>query len=124
MEQLLLHLFGDYITQTDWMAREKTKRWWPAVVHVTVYSLPFMLITDSWRALAFIWLTHLLIDRLALARYLIFAKNWINQPSLSWDDCFPTGYPNTIPPYMSAWLFIITDNTLHLMCNYAAIRWL
>jgi len=23
MEQLLLHLIGDYITQTDWMARKK-----------------------------------------------------------------------------------------------------
>jgi hypothetical protein len=124
VEQLLLHLVGDYITQTDWMAREKTKRWWPALVHVTVYSLPFMLLTDSWRALVFIWLTHLLIDRLALARFLIFAKNWINQPSLTWEECSPTGYPNTIPPFMSTWLFIITDNTMHLLCNYAALRWL
>lgn len=124
LEQLLLHLLGDYVTQTDWMAREKTKRWAPALVHVTVYTLPFLLLTTSVNALIFIWGSHLLIDRLALARYLIFAKNWINQPSLKWKDCSPTGYPNWTPPYISAWLFIITDNTLHLMCNYFAIGWL
>lgn len=124
MEQLLLHLLGDYVTQTDWMAREKTKRWVPALVHVTVYTLPFLLLTTSVNALVFIWCSHLLIDRLALAKYLIFAKNWINQPSLTWKDCGPTGYPNWTLPYISAWLFIITDNTLHLMCNYFAIGWL
>lgn len=124
MEQLLLHLVGDYLTQTDWMAREKTRRWWPAVVHVTVYTLPFLFLTTSVKALVFIWLTHLLIDHLALARYLIFAKNWLTQPSLSWKDCSPTGYPNHVPVYLSAWLFIITDNTLHLLCNYFALAWL
>ena len=106
------------------MAREKTKRLSPALVHVTVYTLPFLLLTDSLNALVFIWASHLLIDRFALARYLIFFKNWVTQPSLTWKECSPTGYPNSAPPYLSAWLFIITDNTLHLMCNYVAIRWL
>lgn len=124
MEQLLLHLLGDYITQTDWMAREKTKRWWPALVHCTVYTLPFLLLTSSLNALVFIWLSHLLIDHFALARYLIFAKNWLNQPTLTWKDCSPSGYPKEVPVYLTAWLFIITDNTLHLMCNYFALGWL
>jgi hypothetical protein len=28
---LLAHLVGDYLLQSDWMAAEKTKRWWPPV---------------------------------------------------------------------------------------------
>ncbi|MBT2390812.1 DUF3307 domain-containing protein [Streptomyces sp. ISL-1] len=32
-ESLLAHLAGDYLIQSDWMATEKVKRWWPAVVH-------------------------------------------------------------------------------------------
>lgn len=30
MPQLLLHMWGDYLTQSDWMANEKTKRFIPA----------------------------------------------------------------------------------------------
>ncbi|WP_205679869.1 DUF3307 domain-containing protein [Paenarthrobacter ureafaciens] len=30
---LLAHLIGDYLIQSDWMASEKTKRWWPAIAH-------------------------------------------------------------------------------------------
>ncbi len=34
-ESLLAHLVGDYLIQSDWMATEKVKRWWPAIVHGT-----------------------------------------------------------------------------------------
>ena len=29
LEQLILHGVGDYVTQSNWMANEKTKRSWP-----------------------------------------------------------------------------------------------
>ena len=51
---LLAHLVGDYLTQSDWMANEKTKRWWPAWVHAITYGLPFVLITRSVPALVVI----------------------------------------------------------------------
>jgi hypothetical protein len=35
---------GDYLFQTSWMANEKTKRFLPALIHATIYSLPFLLI--------------------------------------------------------------------------------
>jgi hypothetical protein len=40
VNQLILHLIGDYVTQSDWMAQRKTKSTWAAFVHATVYSMP------------------------------------------------------------------------------------
>lgn len=124
MEQLLLHLFGDYITQTDWMAKNKTGQTKAAVLHAAVYSLPFLLLGPSMLALAVIFSTHALIDRYRLARFVVFAKNWTTQPSLQWADCSTTGYHKDTPPWLAVWLLIIADNAMHLMINYAALRWL
>lgn len=124
MEQLILHLIGDYITQTNWMANEKTKRLIPAFAHALVYSMPFWLLTRSPGAMLVIFSTHFLIDHFRLARFVVFAKNWITQPSLRWADCSTTGYHKDTPPWLAFWLLIIADNTLHLVINYAAIRWL
>lgn len=123
-EQLLLHLVGDYITQTDSMAREKVKKHEAALAHAIVYTLPFLLLTQSWKAMMVIYVTHYLIDRYRLARYVVFAKNWVTDRSLTWEDCKATGYPSATPPWLSVWLLIIADNTIHLCINYAAIRWL
>jgi hypothetical protein len=124
LEQALLHLIGDYITQTDWMANEKTKRTWAAFCHATVYSLPFALLTQSPLALLVIWGSHLLIDRFRLARLVVFAKNKTTNWSLTWADCQGTGYPSATPAWLAVWLMIIADNTMHLCINYAALRWL
>jgi hypothetical protein len=75
--QLLAHLWGDYILQSDWMAQNKTKSHFAASVHANVYSLPFLLFAPSWKALMVISLSHYLIDRYRLARYVVWAKNWI-----------------------------------------------
>lgn len=48
MIQLILHLVGDYITQTDWMAKNKTKNSFAAGSHALIYSLPFLLLKPSW----------------------------------------------------------------------------
>lgn len=124
MEQLLLHLVGDYLTQTDWMAKEKTKQSLAALTHASVYSAPFALLTSSGAALLVIWVTHFLIDRFRLARYVVFAKNWSTDRSLRWADCCSTGYHRDTPPWLAFWLLIIADNTIHLCINYAALRWL
>lgn len=124
MEQLLLHLIGDYITQSDWMANNKTKATWPALCHSVIYSLPFLLICPP-LAVGVIWVTHLLIDRFRLARYVVYAKNKALSPSFpAWSECNITGYKNDTPAWLSVWLLIIADNTLHLAINYLAIRYL
>lgn len=124
MEQLILHLFGDYISQTDWMAKNKTKRSDAAAAHALVYSLPFLLLADSAWAMFVICFTHFLIDRYRLARFVVFAKNKITSPSLSWSDASGTGYHKDDPAWLAVWLLIAADNTLHLIINYTALRWL
>jgi hypothetical protein len=76
MIQLILHLVGDYVTQSNWMATRKTERWWPAFCHAFIYSLPFLWI-GSHRAVFVIGLSHFLIDRYRLARYLVWLKNFL-----------------------------------------------
>jgi Protein of unknown function (DUF3307) len=125
MIQLILHLIGDYVTQSDWMANEKTKRIEVAFVHASVYMLPFLLILKP-SAVAFsgMWMSHMLIDRFRLARYIVFAKNFLGSPWPKWEDCKATGYPSERPVWLTVWLLIIADNTIHLAINYAALRWL
>lgn len=151
---LLCHLVGDYLLQSDYMAQAKTQKSVPALLHALTYTLPFLCLTLSWKALLFIAVTHYLIDRYRLARYVCWTKNflapkWIevdvpakfaseeiaeaagpnatakksirNHP---WAECDATGYHKDRPVWLSVWLLIITDNTLHLLCNAAALRWL
>ncbi|MER6531357.1 hypothetical protein [Streptomyces sp. NPDC001508] len=51
-ENLPAPLAGDCLIQSDWMATEKVKRSWPAIVHGITYGLPFLVITRSPLALA------------------------------------------------------------------------
>ncbi len=124
MDQLILHLIGDYLLQSTWMAENKSRSTWPAFCHALVYSLPFFLIGSA-SAVAVIGLTHLAIDRLRLARYVIFAKDRLGPRSTwrPWSECSVTGYSNELPVFLSTGLAIICDNTLHLSINYAALRW-
>lgn len=103
MPQLLCHLFGDYVLQSDWMAQNKTKAFWPAWVHAWVYSLPFALIGGihrvSWNPRLWdllpwfvIFGTHFLIDRYRLARYVVYAKNWLG-PKKFWYRHILSGRP-------------------------------
>lgn len=153
MEQLILHLIGDYLTQSDWMANFKTKATKPAFIHALLYSIPFLVL--AWSAphpgLAWgvIFQSHFVIDRFRLARYVVWAKNWLGpkipwyrdpggvtdvdngiverfcmQPTPPFADCAATGYPPNRPAWLAVWLLIVADNTLHLAINYAALRWL
>jgi hypothetical protein len=123
-DQLLLHVLGDYIVQSDWMATEKTKRSLAAVIHVVTYVLPFLLLTRSVAALAVIASTHFVIDRWRFARYVCWAKNWPWPGRRPWAECRATGYPSATPVWLSTWLMIVVDNAMHVAINGAALRWL
>lgn len=120
---ILAHLVGDYLIQSDWMANEKTKRWWPAIAHAATYTLPYALVTQSPLALLVIGGTHAVIDRYRLAKHLCWAKNQLVPKRFrsTWDDCKATGFTPDKPPFMAVWLMIIADNTVHLLINTAAI---
>ena len=147
MSQLLAHFFGDYILQSDWMATNKTKHLHVAMIHALVYSCCFIPLTWHHGPFCFltIFATHVVIDRFRLARYVVWAKNWLGPVRACYDcnkwgrecheihyspatqplaECTATGYPPSTPIWLSTWLLIIADNTLHLAINSAALRWL
>ena len=123
---VLAHLVGDYLLQSHWMATEKTQRWLPAIAHGVTYTLPYALLTQSPLALIVIGGTHIIIDRYRLARHIAWFKNQLGPKRTRprWADAKATGYPSDTPAWLSAWLMIIADNTIHLLINTAAILWL
>jgi hypothetical protein len=142
-DQILIHLIGDYLTQSDWMASQKVKRFAPAAIHALIYSIGFLVFRPSLAAWLVIAVSHFLIDRYRLARYVVWFKNglapirrvwwpadiWIwrlrdSTPNPPWALCRATGYPPDRPQWLSVWLLIIADNVIHLIINGVALRFL
>jgi len=122
-DQLVAHAVGDYILQSDWMATEKTKQNLAAAAHALTYGIPFLFLAPSPLALAVIIGTHFVIDRFRLARYLVWAKNWLG-PNRPWSECVATGYPADRPAWLTVWLLIIADNVLHVLINGLSLYYL
>tara|TARA_R100001079_G_scaffold98267_1_gene62037 strand:- start:191 stop:571 length:381 start_codon:yes stop_codon:yes gene_type:complete len=126
MAQLILHLVGDYLLQSGWMANNKSKSSLAAGVHALTYSLPFLILGPSLAAWLVIFVTHFFIDRYALARHVAVVKNYL-APKKHWlkrDNISQFGYCKKTPDFLAIWLLIITDNTLHLTINFLALKYL
>jgi hypothetical protein len=97
----------------------KSRRSDVALMHAALYSLPFVALTRSRAALAIIVGSHFVIDRWRLTRYLIWAKNWLSPLGyMPLDRCDPaTAFPPDRPAWMRFWLYVIIDNTVHLVIN-------
>lgn len=119
----MAHMVGDYLIQSDWMAQEKTRRWWPAIAHGVTYTLPFVLVTQSPAALVVIAGTHVVIDRYRLARHVVWFKNQL-APFAFRPGHTATGHGDDRPAWLSTWLLIIADNVIHMAINVAAVVWL
>jgi hypothetical protein len=143
MAQLLAHLWGDYLLQSDWMALNKRKDSWPCAIHASLYAACFLPLVwrHPWAMFTIVW-SHYFIDRYGLARYIVYAKNFL-APKIChyeglclgktlafecryypWEQCSDTGYDKSRPTWLTVWLLIIADNTLHLTCNYLALKYL
>ena len=122
MEQLLTHLVGDYILQSHDMALNKTKSNWWALYHGITYTSPFIFLTNDIVKLLIILITHCLIDRFRLAVYLVQLKNYLLGTFDKSIFSTSNGYPESTPIWLSTWLVIIADNTLHLVINYLTLR--
>jgi hypothetical protein len=114
-DQIVAHLVGDYILQSHWMAQNKGKSSLAAAIHAITYTAPFLFITWAPVALAIILVSHFFIDRFSLARFVVWAKNGMRGPVTA------TGYADDVPAWLSVWLLIIADNTIHIICNGLAI---
>ena len=134
---LLLAFVGDYITQGNRISQEKTKRFLPAFIHATIYSLPFLVVCWSWTWFI-LWISHFFIDRYRLAVYVVRLKNFSFglecietkiPEGLSYKykwvfrmpDASNFGFPKEVPAFMSIWLMIIVDNVIHVCINSMCI---
>lgn len=124
MPELLAHLWGDYVLQTERMALRKTISWRWATIHAATYTLPFFFLTHDVKSLLTIFLTHVVIDRLALARKLVVWRNAWDIRSSGQSLSETTGFSEKIPAWLAFWLTVIVDNTLHLTINHWAIHYL
>ena len=65
---IFCHLVGDYVLQTDFIAKTKGKNWYHLIVHCVLYCLPFFVLFGLTWQLSFIFIMHMIIDPLK-ARY-------------------------------------------------------
>jgi hypothetical protein len=124
--QIVCHLIGDYIFQSNWMALNKVKSYNACFWHALVYSMPFLFLSPSLAAIAFIFASHFTVDRFSLAKYICWVTNFLGPPGFNppFHECRQSGYPPELPVWLSTWLLIITDNTIHLLCNGFALTYL
>lgn len=126
MKRLIAHLLGDYVVQSDWMAKTKTTEQVPAVAHAASYAACFLPLTRSPKALLVIGGTHYVIDHWRLAKYLVWAKNQIApaEHRYALAQAGPFGYRFDQPDWLAGWLLFLADNTCHLLLNeWALERW-
>lgn len=137
MNQLLCHLIGDYIFQSPYMALNKNNKTIPCLIHCILYTLPFLFLTSDVLALFLIFATHFIEDRFYFMRYVVWLKNHLN-PKFKYfpfDKCSVTGYyddwhggneyeKEVQPKFITTWIYIISDNTYHLACNFLILKYL
>lgn len=124
---LMAHMVGDYVIQNDWMALEKTKRWFPAIVHGVTYGLAFIPLLFVFHASVWAWLvivgTHIVLDHTYAVKHLIWARN-----QLAPKDYRPghtaTGFNEGRPDWLAVWLMIIVDNLTHITINTLSLVYL
>jgi hypothetical protein len=120
MNQLLLHLIGDYLVQNDWMALNKKKLSWKGElacqIHCITYSLPFLYI-GSCSAVLTIYLSHYILDRTNIVGWFLALRNGVFHVR-------NFGFGGERPFVITVWLYIITDNVFHVLCNFLALKYL
>lgn len=106
------------------MALRKVRSWFWATFHAAVYSLPFLLVIQRWEAWAVIFGTHAVIDRYRLAMHVCRFKNlfWFGPDRPESDP--ESGYAKDTPIHVKFWLVVIVDNTVHLIINHLALKYL
>lgn len=68
LKLIFCHLVGDYVLQSDFIAKTKGENWYHLLVHCTLYILPFYIVFGLTWQLLFIFVVHVVIDSLK-ARY-------------------------------------------------------
>lgn len=101
---LIGHLAGDFLFQTNWMAREKANNLIALFVHSAVYTVfiglaSFLAGRLSWPVLLIVLFSHMLLDNR------IFVRFWVKNINKSSD---------------TEWLKVAVDQSWHLFVLAAA----
>lgn len=99
MHWIYAHLIGDYLLQTDWMAKNKKFNSYNCFVHVLTYLIPFLFCElQVWQIIA-IGIQHFIQDRTNFIIYFMKLKG---------SKEFATGI-------WAPWSIIVTDNIIHIL---------
>lgn len=70
---LACHMLGDYVLQTDFLAKTKGENWWHLLAHCVAYTVPFVVAFGiDWR-IGYLLVMHLFIDALKARHYIGYA---------------------------------------------------
>jgi len=126
--QIVAHLVGDYVFQNAYMAENKRRSFLVAISHGVCYTIPFIFITQNLIALFLIAFTHAIIDHFALARYVVYARNQFAPSEYRYKLKFtlPMGEgPNDrAPGHIAFFVFVVIDNTMHILTNGVILYYL
>lgn len=118
----LAHRVGDWILQNGWMASEKTHRLWVALLHGFTYAVPFIPLCSSVGAYLVIAVTHAVIDRYRLPRYVTWARNQLaprrHRHRFSHRH---EGSSPELPDWLAVHIRMETDVAMHHVCNFVAV---
>ncbi len=130
-EILFGHIAGDYFFQNKEMALKKSSNSAICTVHCSIYTLWMWMITQnhSLKWLAFIFITHFIVDRWSLAEHWLkfidgrtlkgFLKSEI-PPEIDVDKRM--NY-NILSGGFAAIVYTVVDNGIHLMLAYYSIKY-
>ena len=102
------HLVGDYLLQTDWMAKNKKQKILPCLVHCLVWTTSVCLFS-GWSnpiSILFIFECHFIQDHTQIVSWWMQLK-WKSQ----------VGF---MQPPLSPWSLIVVDNVWHIVQLFIA----
>ena len=74
---LACHMLGDYVLQTDFLAKTKGTNVWHMLAHCVTYTVPFAFVFGiDWR-IWFLLVLHLLIDALKALHYIGYVSDQV-----------------------------------------------
>ena len=118
---VLGHIMGDYMLQTRWMAYGKKARTMEGALCAGAHTLAYTASVCAWLLpecveapwlVTAIWLTHWPIDRFPVAEWIIH--------TLGRKGPCEAAIPGEAA--VSAFVYIVIDNGIHLMLMYAALK--
>ena len=59
---LACHMLGDYVFQSDFLARTKGENWWHMAAHCVLYTVPFAAVFGIDGRICWLLASHVLID--------------------------------------------------------------